>query len=262
MIQLWKKAISIFMSWAIFIFSFPLALSGQEDQPRTRQTELGGATIEQTLSGEGGLAVAILDLEGRGISALEAQTLTDRMRSELVKTGAVTIVERGQMQEVLEEQGFQQTGCTSAECAVEVGKLLGVSQMVTGSIGKIGQSYTIDVRLFSVETGAITKTVNSTYRGEIDGLIMEVEKMAWEIVALTPPPGRFPGMEPAVVAAPPQEQEQVPFEAAKPEKKKGGLGKLFIGTILLAAIGGGGYYYLMSQEDGVESLPMPPTLPN
>ena len=241
MIKPWMKPISMVVSWAVFIFSFPVYLSGQDDQAAQQTT----------------LTVAILDMEGRGISALEAQTLTDRMRSELVKTGVVTIVERGQMQEVLEEQGFQQTGCTSAECAVEVGKLLGVSQMVTGSIGKIGQSFTIDIRLFSVETGAITKTVNATYRGEIDGLIMEVEKMAWEIVELAPPAGRFPGMEPAVAVAPAPEPVQ---EEEKP-KKKGGLGKLLLGTVLLAAIGGGGYYYYTTLEEGVESLPGPPALP-
>ncbi|MFQ6673409.1 MAG: CsgG/HfaB family protein, partial [Fidelibacterota bacterium] len=197
----WAKPISAVLSWTVFLFSLPVHLHGQEDPARVRQTTEGGATVEQTLPGEGHLTVAVLDMEGRGISALEAQTLTDRMRSELVSTGAVTVVERGQMQEVLEEQGFQQTGCTSAECAVEVGKLLGVSQMMTGSIGKIGQSYTIDVRMFSVETGAITKSVNRTYRGEVDGLIVEIERLAWDIVAMAPPPGRFPAEEAAVLAA-------------------------------------------------------------
>jgi len=255
----WKKPISIFLSWAIFVFTFPITISGQEDETRTRQTELGGVTVEQTLSGQGELAVAILDLEGRGISALEAQTLTDRMRSELVKTGAVTVVERGQMQEVLEEQGFQQTGCTSAECAVEVGKLLGVSQMVTGAIGKIGQSYTIDIRLFSVESGAITRTVNSTYKGEIDGLIMEVEKMAWQIVELAPPTGRFPGEEPAVAAAPPQQEQPVQVEKEKPKKKKRGRGLLLL-TLAAAAVGGGAYF-LIPPPPEEEALPGPPTLP-
>ncbi len=80
-------------------------------------------------------SIAVVDLEGRGISALEAATLTDRMRSELVKTGAVTVVERGQMQQILAEQDFQLTGCTSDECAVEIGQMLGVTKMIAGSIG-------------------------------------------------------------------------------------------------------------------------------
>ena len=146
-------------------------------------------------------AVGVWGFDGRGISPLEAATLTDRLRAELVSTGAVTVVDRSQMVEVLEKQGFFQRGYRSADFAVEAGKFLGLSHMVTGaiaktgSIGKIGQTYTIDVRMFSVETGAITTSANRTYVGEIDGLIMEIERIAWDMVELSPPPGRFPDME-------------------------------------------------------------------
>lgn len=123
-------------------------------------------------------SLAVLDLEGRGISALEAASLTDRLSSELVKTGGITVVERGQMNQILEEQDFQMTGCTSDECAVEVGQLLGVSQMIAGSIGKLGNTFLLDVRIINVQTGAIIETMTRDYRGEIDGLIREIESLA------------------------------------------------------------------------------------
>ncbi len=132
-------------------------------------------------------SIAVLDLEGRGISAIEAATLTDRMRSELVKTGAVTVVERGLMVTILAEQDFQMTGCSSDECAVEVGQLLGVTMMCSGSIGKIGSTYTVDVRTISTQTGAIVSTISRNYRGEIDGLITEIEHLAWDLVGLVHP---------------------------------------------------------------------------
>ncbi|MBF88905.1 MAG: hypothetical protein CMG75_04450, partial [Candidatus Marinimicrobia bacterium] len=191
MFTLLIKSTAIFLSWTTFIFSITVPLVGQQT---VGQAQVNNAMISQTAEGSGKLVVAIIDLEGRGISSLEAQTLTDRMRSELVSTGAVTIVERGQMAEILDEQGFQQTGCVSSECAVEVGKLLGVSQMATGSIGKIGSSYTIDVRMFAVEDGAIVRSVNRTYSGPIDGLITEIEMISWRLIDIAPPPGRFPGM--------------------------------------------------------------------
>ena len=74
----------------------------------------------QLLSAQEHQSIAVLEFEGRGISAYEAGSLTDRLRSELVKTGAITVVERGRMDRILEEQDFQLTGCTSDECAVEV----------------------------------------------------------------------------------------------------------------------------------------------
>ena len=56
---------------------------------------------------------AVLDFVGSGINAQEAQVLTQRLGSELVQTEALIMVERSQMSEIMEEQGFQQSGCTS-----------------------------------------------------------------------------------------------------------------------------------------------------
>jgi len=131
---------------------------------------------------------AILDFEARGISQLEAGTLTDRFASELGKTGAILLVARNEMNEILEEQGYRQTGsCTSEECAAEVGALLGVKNIIKGSIGKVGMTFTIDAQIVAVATGATVKTVSKTYRGEIDGLIKEMELLAWAIVDKQPP---------------------------------------------------------------------------
>ena len=131
--------------------------------------------------------VAILDFEARGINTLEAATLTDRFTSEMAKTRAVRLVERNMVDEILTEQGFQQSGCTSDECAVEVGALLGVQYMLSGSIGKLGETYTIDAKMVSIETGATTESRNVTYIGKVDGLVTEIEILAWDILGLKPP---------------------------------------------------------------------------
>ncbi len=193
--------------------------------------------------------VAILDFEGRGISQLEAQTLTDRFTSELANTNAMILVERNQMNEILDEQGFQQSGCTSAECAAEVGALLGVQHMIGGSFGKLGNSYTIDAKMFSVETGKTEKTVSATYKGEIDGLLTEIEILAWQIVSLNPPEELLAkqkaGVQPVAVAA--------------PAKEKGGKGWMLWAFVGVVVAGGGAYLLLGEAEE--EPLPNPPALP-
>jgi len=125
---------------------------------------------------------AVLDFDGRGISPSEAATLSDRLASEIANTKVVTLVERKQMDKIIAEQGLQQSGCVSAECVAEVGKLLGVQFMVSGSVNKLGNSYTVEAKVFSVETGAYTQTVSKTHRGEIDELIPIMEEVAWELV--------------------------------------------------------------------------------
>ena len=115
--------------------------------------------------------VAVLEFEGRSISKDEALTLTDRFRSEIIKTNKYIVVERGAMKEILKEQGFQQSGCISNECIVEVGALLGVQQMVGGSIGKIGNLYSISARIIDIETGEIIAVTDYDYEGNIGNLL-------------------------------------------------------------------------------------------
>ena len=132
--------------------------------------------------------VAILDFEGKGISDLEVQTLTERMRTEIGNTDAVRLIERKAIESIMSEQGLAQSGCVSDECAAEVGELLGVQFMINGVLGKMGDSYTIDAKMFSVETGETVEAVNTTYEGEIQGLLLEMQILSWEIVGLDVPP--------------------------------------------------------------------------
>ena len=137
--------------------------------------------------GEGKPTVAILDFEARGVSVQEVQTLSERMRTEIGNTNAVRLIERKAVDKIIEEQGFQQSGCTTDECASEVGQLLGVQYMISGAIGLMGKTYTIDAKMFSVETGETIQTKSVSHKGDISGLLIEMEILAWEIVGLETP---------------------------------------------------------------------------
>ena len=115
--------------------------------------------------------VAILDFEGQGVDASEVLTLSERMRTEIGNTKAVRLIERKAVEKIMEEQGLQQSGCTTDECAAEVGQLLGVQFMISGSIGKMGKSYTIDCKMFSVETGETIRTKSATHSVAVQSLL-------------------------------------------------------------------------------------------
>ena len=149
------------------------------EAPPALKLKRAGASEKQT--------VAVLDFEGRGITIMEAQTLTVRFMTAMANTDRVQLVDRATMWDVLSEQGYTATECTSDECAAEVGAILGVELMVNGSIGKIGNTYTIDAKMFSVATGATERSKNVTHEGDIEGLLVEMQILAWEIVGLEAP---------------------------------------------------------------------------
>ncbi|UCH09035.1 MAG: hypothetical protein JSU61_07230, partial [Fidelibacterota bacterium] len=140
-----------------------------------------------------------------------------------------------------------------------------------GSIGKIGSTYTVDLRTIDVASGAIENTMTRDYRGEIDGLIAEIERISWELVGLVhpdelieqlreQPPSRT--LEEVATRPEPEEEERPARAEARPRKKRGK-------SLLWAAavvIGGGGAYYILTQgEEGTPYEPprigMPPDFP-
>jgi hypothetical protein len=123
---------------------------------------------------ESKMNIAVIDLDPTGISNNEAQFLSDRLRTELFETGKFQVVEREKMNTILEEQGFQQTGCTTVECAIEIGQLLNVTVMVAGSIGKIEEIYSLSIRMIDVQTGALMRTATRDYEGKLSEVLTDV----------------------------------------------------------------------------------------
>ncbi len=123
------------------------------------------------------ISVGVTNLGGKGISEDVASTLTDALRAELLETGRFAIMEREQMNEILKEQGFQQSGACSEEgCLVEMGQILGVDHLVTGSVGLVGQTFSINVRLVDMATGKILKNIKEYFKGKIDHVLTTVIK--------------------------------------------------------------------------------------
>ena len=121
--------------------------------------------------------IAVVDFNGNNISDGEVRALTDRLRTELFNTKYFKVIEREMMQEVLKEQGFQQSGCTTDECMVEIGRLIGVEKIIGGSISKVGNIYSVSSRIVNVETGEIEKTEVYDHKGDIGQLLTEGMRM-------------------------------------------------------------------------------------
>lgn len=129
------------------------------------------------------IAVAVNDLNGHGISESDTKIITERLRSELIKTDRFRVMERSEMDQILKEQGFQQSAaCDDGSCLVEVGRLLAVSQLVGGSIGHIGEIYTMNLKIIDVQSGEILHSSSIDYEGTISGFLSEgVRKMVRQI---------------------------------------------------------------------------------
>ena len=102
--------------------------------------------------------IAVLDfamvgekLEPEGIGTI----LSEYFITSIVKSGRFEVVERAMLQKIVAEQNLSTTGLVDANTASQLGKLLGVDVIITGSILKLRNSIDINARIISVQSGSI-----------------------------------------------------------------------------------------------------------
>ena len=119
--------------------------------------------------------VAVMPLQAKGVTVTDADVITDAIATQLQQTGTQRVLERAQMDQILKEQGFQQSGaCEGGECAVQMGKILSVDRILVGSVGLVGHTYTLNLRLVSVGTGEVYRSDMKSVRGTIDDVLTKL----------------------------------------------------------------------------------------
>ncbi len=83
--------------------------------------------------------------------------VADMLRTDLVRSGKVTVVERDRIDAVRSELELQQDAAIDPETAVQLGKLVGAEEVVLGAVHANGNTIRLDARVVSVETGVATE---------------------------------------------------------------------------------------------------------
>jgi len=99
--------------------------------------------------------VAVSNLQAQGISQMESNQISDFLRNSLSNYDALIVLNRTNMEEILAEQVFQYERCSDRDCAVKLGKILGVEKMIVGTAGSFAGEFYIDVSYVDVETTKI-----------------------------------------------------------------------------------------------------------
>lgn len=119
-----------------------------------------GAAAQDTRPG-----IAVLPFDNGGSYGQDKENFDALQRgiagmliSELAANPAARVVEREQVQRILDEQNLGSSGRVDPQTAARVGKLVGARYMVMGSFIDFYGDFRVDVRLVSVETSEVVKT--------------------------------------------------------------------------------------------------------
>ncbi len=125
----------------------PVLLGAQQ---RNQDTRPGIAVLPFNNGGSYGQGKEDFDALERGIAGM--------MISELSQNPAARVVERQEVQRLLDEQNLSAQGRVDPQTAAKVGKLVGARYTVLGTFIDFYGDFRVDVRLVNTETGEIVKT--------------------------------------------------------------------------------------------------------
>jgi uncharacterized protein (TIGR02145 family) len=151
---------------------------------------LASIAVSATTPSSRKTAIAVMPVETRALDADAVDVLTSTLSTELVNTGTVRVMERSQMEKILQEQGFQKSGaCDGSECAVEIGKILTVDRIVLGNVGRFGNAYSLSLRMVDVQSGEVLRSVSKNIEGPPEAILTRLAPVAVrELLDLQPPP--------------------------------------------------------------------------
>ena len=106
--------------------------------------------------------IAVLDFKaGVGISQTDVDGLSSTFVTYFNPRG-YQLVERSQINQVIEEQGYQQTSLTESQM-VRLGQIMNLSKIVVGDVNIVGGSPNLDVRVIDVQSGEVTGRDGATF---------------------------------------------------------------------------------------------------
>src|SRR6266540_3436822 len=120
-----KRAISLLMFAAAVVPA--LAAQAPPSKRRVAVLDFDYATVREY----------VLDIFGRDEDI--GKGIADMLVTDLVRNGTYSVIERKQLDRILQEQNFQQSGRADATSAVQLARILGVDAIIIGSITQFGR---------------------------------------------------------------------------------------------------------------------------
>lgn len=101
----------------------------------------------------GKIALAVAEFDNLGLAGYEAALLSDLFAAALLDTKAFRVADRRELGKIMAEQELQLSDIVSKEGAVKVGQILAARYLATGSLGSLGRTYVLTLKVLDVNTG-------------------------------------------------------------------------------------------------------------
>jgi hypothetical protein len=130
--------------------------------------------------------VAVLPLRALGAPAESARALDKTLRNEVEAVPEARLVDRAAVEAALQ----QEADCLAqVRCAAAAAVKAGAQQLIVGTVSRLGDAFTLDLKLVDAQTGQELRRATHPMSGKEDALIEVLRGIAVELLA----PARYTG---------------------------------------------------------------------
>jgi TolB-like protein len=145
-------------------------LFSQEDLSLSRAMEqkglLQGLAASPSGTQEEKMTVAVLDfLNVDGSQSVLGRYFAEQTGHYLAKRPKIILVERTQIDRLVEELDFSASGYVSDSSAIELGGMLGASAVVLGTLIRVGRKIEVHMKTIDTRTGAVLTSGSTELSG-------------------------------------------------------------------------------------------------
>lgn len=130
--------------------------------------------------------LAIMNFDSSGITEDVYNILYNKLWNDIDSIGVFIMVEQHQVYDVLEKYNYDRPECATRACAIEMGRLVGVKNVITGSFVSLGDSSSVQAELIMVRDDSTKFSSAGQHIGKIDGLIPHIQIAALQLSGVKP----------------------------------------------------------------------------
>jgi hypothetical protein len=126
--------------------------------------------------------VAVLEIKSTGIDEAVTKNLSELFTAEAGRVPGYKVIGHQEVQDMVGFEIQKQTlGCSDVSCFAEIGGALGVDLIVSGSIGKVGETFVVSMRFIDIKRGETKNRVSESIAGRVELLPDYVRLVAWRL---------------------------------------------------------------------------------
>jgi hypothetical protein len=120
-------------------------------------------TMAGASNGQTSQSIAVLNIDTKNMD-LDPISMGNLVRLELEKTKVYSVMDKYEVEYIIQKEGLDIINCFSKSCLLEVAKILKVDKLLAGYAERFGDKIVINLRLIDVEASQVEKSDITEYQ--------------------------------------------------------------------------------------------------